>query len=273
MTLREATEILRQAGVENPAGDAGLLLCEYCGVSRAALPFSADVEYDSVKFADAVARRANREPLQYIIGKWWFRDLEFSVSPDCLIPRPETEMLVELGLANLPRGGRVLDLCTGSGCVGLSVLSESEDTTAVLVDISEAALAVAVKNRDRFGLAGRCDAVLADVTKTAPQEIAGEKFDVILANPPYITADEMLWLEPELAFEPQIALTDGGDGMSVVRGILENYPKLLKDGGILAIEIGFGEGSAALEAAQSAGLSCEIVKDLSGLDRVLICKK
>lgn len=272
MTLRQATEILRQAGVENPAGDAGLLLCEYCGVSRAALPFSADVEYDSAEFADAVERRANREPLQYIIGKWWFRDLEFSVSPDCLIPRPETEMLVEFGLESLPRGGRVLDLCTGSGCVGLSVLSESEDTTAVLVDISEAALGMARMNRDKLGLAERCELVLCDVTKPLPPELAEQRFDVILANPPYITAEEMMLLEPELAFEPQIALTDGGDGMSVVNGILENYPKLLKDGGILAIEIGFGEGSAALAAAQRVGLYCHIEKDLAGLDRVLVCR-
>ena len=257
MTLREATQILREAGVENPAGDAGMLLSEYCGVSRASLPFSSDVEYDSAEFEEAIARRAKREPLQYILGKWWFRDLEFSVSPDCLIPRPETEMLVEMALANLRRGGRVLDLCTGSGCVGLSVLSESEDTTAVLVDISEAALDMAVKNRDRFGLADRCNAVIADVTQPVPEELAGQKFDVILANPPYITADEMRELEPELAFEPEIALTDGGDGMSVVRGILENYPCLLKDGGILAMEIGFGEGSAALDAAENVGLSCK----------------
>ena len=265
MTLRQATEILRQAGVENPAGDAGLLLTEYCGVSRAALPFSADVEYDSAEFEDAVKRRANREPLQYIIGKWWFRDLEFSVSPDCLIPRPETEMLVEIGLEALPRGGRVLDLCTGSGCVGLSVLYESSDTTAVLADISEAALSMARTNCDKLGLADRCGIVHCDVTKSVPAELADKKFDVILA-------DEMKWLEPELSFEPEIALTDGGDGMSVVRGILEHYPKLLKDGGVLAIEIGFGEGGAAIDAAKKVGLSCEIVKDLSGLDRVLMCR-
>ena len=273
MTLGEAAEILRAAGVENPTGDAGLLLTEICGVPRASLPFSADVEYDSPEFESAIRRREGREPLQYILGKWWFRDSEFLVSPDCLIPRPETEMLVELAVETIPQGGRVLDLCTGSGCVGLSVLRERPDVTGVLLDISEAALCMAGKNGDKLGVFDRCRIISGDVTKPAPAEIADHKFDVILANPPYITAEEMKSLEPELAFEPEIALTDGGDGMSVVRGILENYPALLTDGGILAIEIGWGEGSSAIVEGERAGLRCRVAKDLAGLDRVLVCER
>ncbi len=273
MTLREAAEILRLAGVENPAGDAGLLLSEICGVPRASLPFSSDVEYDSYEFESAVKRRAAREPLQYILGKWWFRDSEFLVSPDCLIPRPETEMLVEFAVEKLPQCGRVLDLCTGSGCVGLSVLKERPDVTGVCVDISTAALGMAVRNREKLNLFDKCQMLLADVTKPAPAELADQKFDVILANPPYITADEMKSLEPELAFEPVIALTDGGDGMSVVRGILQNYPVLLNDDGILAIEIGWGEGNSAIAESKRAGLRCRVEKDLAGLDRVLVCER
>lgn len=272
MTLRRATEILSLAGVENPAGDAGLLMSEICKVPRASLPFSADVEYDSPEFESAVFRRAKREPLQYILGYWWFRDSEFFVSPDCLIPRPETEMLVDIAVENIPHGGRVLDLCTGSGCVGLSVLKERPDVTGVLLDISPAAMGMAKRNRDKLGVADRCRTILADVTMPVPDALAEEKFDVILANPPYITVDEMETLEPELAFEPRIALTDEGDGMSVVRGILKNYPILLKDGGILAMEIGFGEGSLAIAEGERVGLTCHVEKDLSGLDRVLVCR-
>lgn len=273
MTLREATELLRNAEVENPAGDAGLLLTEICGVPRANLPFSADVEYNSSEYAAAVRRRADREPLQYILGRWWFRDSEFTVTPDCLIPRSETEMLVELAVEHLPRNGQVLDLCTGSGCVALSVLKERPDVTGIAVDISEAALSVAELNRTKLGIFDRCRMILADVTEPSPDELANERFDAILANPPYITADEMANLEPELRFEPEIALTDGGDGMRVVRGILQNYPALLADNGILAIEIGFSEGSLAIAEGERAGLRCRIMKDLAGLDRVLVCRR
>ncbi|MBE6708858.1 MAG: peptide chain release factor N(5)-glutamine methyltransferase [Ruminococcaceae bacterium] len=272
MTLREATEILRRAEIENPAGDAGILLSEICGVSRASLPYSADIEYSDAEFEIAVNRRATREPLQYILGRWWFRDSEFFVSPDCLIPRPETEMLVELAVEMIPDGGKVLDLCTGSGCVGLSVLKERPDVTGVLVDISDKAMAMAEKNREKLGVVGKCRTLLADVTKPVPEELSHERFDVILANPPYITADEMNTLEPELSFEPRIALTDEGDGMSVVRGILRNYPALLKENGILAIEIGWGEGNSAIAECKNLGLSCEVRKDLSGNDRVLVCR-
>lgn len=273
MTLRQGAEILRRAGVDNPAGDAGLLLSEICGVPRASLPFSADAEYDSPEFESAIMRRASREPLQYILGKWWFRDSEFLVSPACLIPRPETEMLVELAVEALPKGGRVLDLCTGSGCVGLSVLRERPDVTGVLLDISEAALEIAVQNADKLDVFGRCRIIRGDVTEPAPAELADQRFDVILANPPYITAEEMKSLEPELSYEPQIALTDGGDGMSVVRGILENYPALLKDDGTLAMEIGCGEGSSAIAEGERASLRCHVEKDLAGLDRVLVCER
>lgn len=273
MTLREATEMLRLSGVENPARDAGLLLSELCGVSMAALPYSVDVDYRSTEFESAVKRRAGREPLQYILGRWWFRDLEFFVTPDCLIPRPETEMLVELAVDMMPKGGRLLDLCTGSGCVGLSVLKERPDVTGVLLDISRAALNVAVRNSDKLDVFDRCKTVLADVTESVPAELAKQKFDVILANPPYITAEEMKSLEPELSFEPAVALTDGGDGMSVVRGILSNYPPLMNDGGILAVEIGWNEGNSAIAEGERAGLRCSIKKDLAGLDRVLICRR
>ncbi len=273
MTLREATEILRLAGVENPAGDARLLLSEICGVERSKLLFSADVEYSDPQFESAVRRRANREPLQYILGRWWFRDSEFFVSPHCLIPRPETEMLVELAVQKIPHGGRVLDLCTGSGCVGLSVLKERPDVTGVLLDISDDAMEMAKRNCEKLDLFDKCQIILADVTKPVPTELASERFDVILANPPYITAEEMKSLEPELAFEPRIALTDEGDGMSVVRGILRNYPALLKDGGILAIEIGCEEGSSAIDEGERAGLKCHVLRDLADRDRVLVCER
>ncbi len=271
MTLREATEMLRKSGIENPAGDAGILLSEICGVSPAALPYSAEIDYSDAEFENAVRRRSEREPLQYILGRWWFRDSEFIVSPDCLIPRPETEMLVELAVETIPEGGRVLDLCTGSGCVGLSVMKERPDVTGVILDISDKAMAMALQNREKLGVVDKCRTILADVTKPVPAELAEERFDVILANPPYITAEEMNTLEPELSFEPRIALTDEGDGMSVVRGILRNYPALLKEGGILAIEIGWGEGSSAIAECEKLGLSCEVRKDLSGNDRVLVC--
>ena len=273
MTLREAAELLRRAGVENPCADAGILLSELCGIPKERLPFSADEEFDNPEFRDAVKRRAKREPLQYILGRWWFWGNEFYVSPDCLIPRPETEMLVELAVKRIPAGGKLLDLCTGSGCVALSVLRDREDVSALAADISAAALSVAGKNSEKLRVSDRVQFVLADVTSDVPGELGDGLYDVILANPPYISATEMTELEPELRFEPEIALTDGGDGMSVVRGILVHYTSLLRDGGVIAIEIGSRAGEAALAEGLRTGLSCKILRDYAGLDRVLVCEK
>lgn len=269
MTINEAAHILGGSGIEGALREARLLAEEVCGIPQHLLPIVGDDPQDTA-FEEAVRRRAAREPLQYILGKWWFYGREFEVNENCLIPRPETELLVDIAAKALRPGGRLLDLCTGSGCVALSVLAEIPETTAAAVDISPAALEVARRNCDRLGLADRCLFIESDVTSTPP---ISEKFDVITANPPYITAEEMSGLAPELAFEPEIALTDGGDGLRVIRGIVENYTALLSDDGLMAIEIGSGEGKAAAEIAQNAGLRVSLVHDLAGLDRIIVCRR
>lgn len=268
MTINEAAALLRDAGIDDPVREARLIAGEICGIPAHLLPIVGD-DAQGAEFECAVRRRASREPLQYILGKWWFYGREFTVNENCLIPRPETELLVDIAARELRAGGRLLDLCTGSGCVALSVLAETCGTTAIALDISSAALDVARINCDRLDLSGRCRFIEADAT--LPPPIDG-KFDVITANPPYIAAREMPGLAPELAFEPEIALTDGGNGLRVIRGIIENYAALLAVGGVMAIEIGSAEGGSSLEIAQNAGLCASIVRDLAGLDRVIVCR-
>lgn len=268
MTVNEAANALSAAGISSALREARMLAEHICGIPDYRLPLVGDDELGD-EYGRAVYRRASREPLQYIIGKWWFYGREFFVNENCLIPRPETEMLVDIAKSRLA-GGRLLDLCTGSGCVALSILAELPEATAVAVDISHEALAVARRNCEALHLSSRCEFLEADVT--VPPVIS-EKFDVITANPPYIAADDMPLLEPELSYEPPIALTDGKDGLSVVGGIIRNYAALLADDGVMAIEIGADEGDAATALAKDAGLSASVMNDLSGKCRVLVCKK
>ena len=274
MTYRELCARLSEAGVPDPARDAAILIEEATGLSAAALMTRRDEDFDSPRLAETAARREKREPLQYILGTWPFMGLDFAVTPDCLIPRADTELLAEEVLRSLPHGGVFADLCTGSGCIALSVLKLRGDCRALAVDISPEALAVAQKNAEALGVADRVTFLLHDVTKPLPTD---EAFDLIVSNPPYVPTEDTRALEPELYHEPMLALDGGADGMNIIRPMLSHAPARIKAGGKLLIEFGYQSGAvmtALAEEAKRNGRIAEykICRDLSGNDRMLVAR-
>lgn len=272
MTLFDIQRRLRAVGIEEAAWEARLLAARYTGLSDARLLLMREEELTAPGLEEAVRRRESREPLQYILGEWSFMGLSFALSPDCLIPRPDTETLVEYALRHLPKNARVADLCTGSGCIGIALAHYRPDITVTAVDLFPETARMAEKNAHRLGVADRVAVIVGDVTK----EIfpAGEIFDAIVSNPPYITIGEMQTLAPELAFEPRAALTDEGNGLSVIRGVLDTASRVLFPGGRLLMEFGAAQGECVTRMAQAYSFSdIHILKDAGGHDRVLAARR
>ena len=272
MTLFDIQRRLRAVGIEEAAWEARLLAARYTGLSDARLLLMREEELTAPGLEEAVRRRESREPLQYILGEWSFMGLSFALSPDCLIPRPDTETLVEYALRHLPKNARVADLCTGSGCIGIALAHYRPDITVTAVDLFPETARMAEKNAHRLGVADRVAVIVGDVTK----EIfpAGETFDAIVSNPPYITIEEMQTLAPELAFEPRAALTDEGNGLSVIRGVLDTASRVLIPGGRLLMEFGAAQGECVTRMAQEYSFSdIHILKDAGGHDRVLAARR
>ena len=246
----EIKAALDAAGFENARGEARLL----------AERFGDDVP------ADVVRRRLDHEPLQYLLGEWWFRRERYHVSPDCLIPRADTETLVEEAIRHLPQGARFLDLCTGSGCVAVSTLCERPDATAVAVDLFENTLALARRNAAENGVAERCAFCRADVLADPPEL---GLFDAVVANPPYIPEAVVPTLSAEVQHEPPAALCGGPDGLNFYRAMLTRWARLLKPGGFWLFEIGYDQADALRRLAAEHGLSPAVTRDLGGRDRVV----
>ncbi len=253
--LDSALVALRAAGVETPRLDAEVLLADVLGVERGDLLMrDLVVEGEAIRrFQDAVRRRAvEREPVAYITGRRAFRHVELAVDPRVLVPRPETELLVELAVAALPEGARVVDVGTGSGAVALALADERPDLNVTGSDVSADALAVARANGDRLGL--RVEWTLADGVP------AGE-WDAVVANPPYVAEGERL--PPEIArHEPPGALFAGADGLDVLRRLELTAPWI-------ALEHGAAQGDAVRALLGGAGYGDVAThRDLAGLDRV-----
>lgn len=266
MTLKEATRLLEEAGIENARGEARTLFRHYVGFADYEL-LSPTLECDSDELRRALLRRKSREPIQYIIGEVDFYRERYKVTPDCLIPRQDTEILVDYAVKNLGYGARILDLCTGSGCVGLSIINNLEGAVCTLVDISESALSVARENAERLGLSGRVTFLLFDAASTR----AEGAFDAVVSNPPYVTDKAYTELDREIYFEPRIAFVGGEDGADFYRSITPLY-KDIANGGFIAYEIGYDQGELLKRIAEENGLCCEIIPDLSGNDRVAVLK-
>ena len=270
ISLCEAIEALRLAGVDSPEYDARELFIAYGGFSRALPPRLNDTA-ESEALASAIERRRAREPLQYILGEVSFFRETYRVSPDVLIPRPDTEILVEAALKRLGRGARFLDLCAGSGCVGISTLCNSQDTVCIAVDISEAALKIAKENSERLGVAERYTALKHDLTDSVPNTIADSApFDAVLSNPPYVSRSAYEKLAPEIYREPKIAFVGGEDGGDFYRRITPLYKTLLSEGGFIAYEIGFDQAELLCRIAEENEMNIEIIPDLSGNSRVAL---
>jgi release factor glutamine methyltransferase len=256
-------EALRAAGIDRL--DAEVLLAHLLGCTRGELLLRGDREIDASAFAALVARRAAGEPVAYITGEREFWSLPLRVTPDVLIPRPDSETLVEAALAAGERA-RVLDLGTGSGALLLAVLSEWPDATGLGVDASAAALAVARGNADALGLAGRADFRLGDWGAGLD-----ERFGLVLCNPPYV--EEGAALAPDVrAFEPASALFAGEDGLADYRRLVPQLPELLAEGGVAVLEIGWQQAEAVSALAAEAGLVGEVRCDLAGRDRALVLR-
>jgi release factor glutamine methyltransferase len=229
MTVLELEKTLLSYGAENPREEAYLLLNHLFGASRADTILNRDKDFSSSELDMALEKRKAHVPVQYIIGKWEFMGKEFLVSPDCLIPRPDTEILVEKAIEITKNGEDVADFCTGSGCIGISVALFCKGINLTLVDISEDALNMAKKNAWLHGVTDKCEFVLADVT----EDILSGEYGAILSNPPYILKKDMDTLSPEVKNEPYIALCGGEDGLDIIRPIVINSSRHLCDGGIL----------------------------------------
>ena len=273
--IRSGEELLDVAGIPDARRDSATLVGLAIGRDRAFIysyPEYEPTEEEAERIDAYFQRRADREPLQYIRGTQEFYGFDFEVTPDVLIPRPETEMLVERALEaiNEVKEPRILDLGTGTGCIPISILRCIPNATGVAVDISPAALAVAARNAERNGVAGRLKLIRSDLFENIP----AAEFDLIVSNPPYVPESDVAHLQPEVRdHEPHVALTDGGDGVSIIGRITEDSRHFLTPGGVLLVEMGFGQSERVLELAAASGWgSATVEPDLQGIPRMLVAK-
>jgi release factor glutamine methyltransferase len=294
--LRSATQWLRASGSRSPRLDAELLLATALGVDRAELfrtPERVLTRGEERRFDGYVVRRQAREPVAYIRGRRAFRAIELEVTPAVLIPRPETETLVDVALevlAAVPARGAgdadgpggaagpgpyepvALDVGTGSGCIALALAAENPFVRLVATDVSAAAVEVARRNAARLGLGERVDVRRADLLDDLPPQ---QRFDLIVSNPPYIPAAEYRTLEPNVRdYEPRLALHGGEDGLDVYRRLIPAAAARLWRGGTLAVEVGAGQAVAvrALFAAAGALEPAQERADLAGISRVVFAR-
>jgi len=265
--MQEAAQRLRAAGVENPLRDARLLLAHALGIEPVDVILRETDHVDAAglaAFEALVQRRLRHEPVSRIRGWREFYGRRFIVTPDVLDPRPETELLVEQGIARLPPGGRVLDLGVGSGCILLSVLAERPDVAGVGVDISPAALAVAERNAAALGVGARVRLMQG----SWESEPAGG-FDLVLSNPPYIPAGDMAGLALDVTgHDPHLALTPGEDGLAAYRAIIAFHAERVRPGGWIGVECGIEQADDVCALMAAAGLvSITTYADLAGISR------
>ncbi len=272
MTYNDICLALAEAGIENDRSEAAMLICHFCGINKAELLGRREEDFDSPALVEAVKRRCGRYPLQYILGYWEFCRETYRVTEDTLIPRADTEKLVELAVRMMPEHARFLDLCTGSGCIAISALAARPDCRAVAVDLFESTLEIAGENAERNGVGDRIGLIAKDVLEPSFMDELGI-FDCILSNPPYIETKQLSLLDEELSFEPEAALDGGDDGLRFYRVIVKEYERFLRPDGMMLLEIGWNQGKAVAAIAAEAGFRCEIYKDYGGNDRVAYLTK
>ena len=277
--LRQGYEILEDAGVPEARREAGSLLSFVLGRDRTFLISHAEdlIDQDSVRrFEAGVERRATGEPLQYITGVQDFFGRAFRVTPDVLIPRPETELLVEAAVDVV--GGRgsapfLCDIGTGSGCIAITLLCEIRKARAVAVDKSPAALEIAKLNAQDQSVTDRIAFAVSDCLDAL--DASAYAFDLVVSNPPYVSANMMAGLQREVRdHEPLVALSPGADGLTVIRRLLQQTPLFLKQSGHLLMEIGFDQGEAVKSLIDEAVWRLvDIRPDLQGIPRIVVLQK
>jgi release factor glutamine methyltransferase len=267
------TQDFQQLGLPSPRLDAELLIAHVLAVERVRLYMDLDRPLSAAELASVralVVRRRQREPVAYLTGVREFYRRAFAVTPDVLIPRPDTECLVERALQLLAAdsSARVLDLCTGSGAIAVTLAGERPNITVVATDLSPAALALALANAERHGVAARMTGYEGDLFAALP---AGSQYDLITANAPYLRADELPELAPELQHEPRMALVADADGFGVLTRLCAESSAWLAAGGTLLLEVGAGQAEkvAQLLAADVRLDQVQLHKDLAGIERVV----
>ena len=272
MTLDGIARALVSAGIPADVArhEAMLLISRFAGVSPARILADRGRDYGEREFpllAAAAEERMKRRPLQYILGEWEFCGMRFRVNEDCLIPRPDTETVAERAAQLLPPGGRFLDLCTGSGCIAAAICRLGGDKVTrgrgFAVELFPKTAELARENLAALGYAEYCTVLTGDL-RDPDLPLPAEPFDLIVSNPPYIARDEMDALEPELAAEPRAALTDEGDGLSLIRAILSGYRDRLAPDGVMLIEHGWKQAPAVKDMAEALGYRYSPVYDLGG---------
>ena len=276
-----ARQSLVQAGIHNGAQEAMWLLEHALGLRRHQLVSESDrvVVSDVCARAESlIARRATREPLQYLLGTQEFCGLEFAVSPAVLIPRPETELLVRHVVAYVQAvsDATIVDVGTGSGCVAITLATCLKGRRVLAIDRSPEALAVAQRNAMRHAVRDQIEWLEGDLLAPLSERMAADSVHVIVSNPPYISETDWAGLEPEVrVFEPRMALIGGEQGTEFHERLLRESRKLLVSGGLLAMEIGAGQAAAVQRLAEQVGgyAALEVIEDAAGIERVVMAQR
>jgi release factor glutamine methyltransferase len=280
--LEWVTAYFTKNTIDSPRFSAEMLLAHVLGTKRINLYMQFEqpvAEMYLEPLRELVKRCGRHEPLGYLIGKTEFYSMEFVITRDCLIPRPETELLVQRAIESLRlRDGKqyVLDLCTGSGCVAVAVAKNHPAAEVVATDISEAALSVAAQNVEKHKLADRVKLLCGDLFDPIIAELDTTDFDLIAANPPYVSSDEYEKLDKNVKdYEPKIALLAGTDGLDVYKRIVTQIDKFLKPGATLMMEIGYRQSASIRKLLETAGIFSRITveKDFSNNDRIVTAVK
>ena len=259
--------------VENPEFEISILICHFAKITKAhllAIRNETIPEEILLELTEAIARRENCEPLQYIIGEWEFFGLRMFCGSGCLIPRPETELLVEKAIELIPAGGHFIDLCAGSGCISVAVLNNRSDVTATAVDISREALAYTEKNAKYHKVEKRLEIVNCPLEEFIPIKIP----DCIISNPPYVKTQDVNNFSKTMKYEPRIAFDGGYDGLEFYKIIAQRYStRFLADKGVLLLEAGYDTVREVEAILKYRKMKTEILTDLFGVERVVLGRK
>ena len=268
MNYLELVHRLSELGVDSPTAEAAELADAVSNKSRewCLLNQTADLP-NADSLAASLDKRSTGIPLQYIIGRAWFYGHRFNVSENCLIPQPDTEHVTELAINNMVSNAKLLDLCTGSGCIAISVLLSCPDATAVAVDISSPALDIAKSNASLHGVDRRLEIIKSDVLRDDISKLIASA-DVIVSNPPYVNSDVIPALSPEVQHEPRLALDGGADGLVFYRHFISALSKHMQHSAVMILEIGYDQHERIARLCKSAGLSCRFHRDFGGNIRV-----
>lgn len=276
------TEYFTEKGLDSPRLSAEMLLSFVLDLPRIKLytNFDQPVEQDKLNtLRELVKRAAQKEPVQYLVGSTEFYSLKIELDKSCLIPRPETELLVERAIEYLRQGGgrkRVCDLCTGSGCIAVAVAKNYEQADIIATDVSDSALKWADRNVKNHKLSDRIKLLCGDLFDALIDQLDDTKFDLIVSNPPYVTTDEFAGLDEKIKkYEPKNALLAGADGLDIYRRIADQARAYLRKDALLMLETGYSQGQAVMDLLEQTGEFTHIQKekDLNDNDRIVTAKK